>query len=251
GGEEIGEPGGEGEAEDTIKLAYKTMGYSSFWQDALLQLVREVPTRVDVRRWWDMRTIDETELRNVYKRRGYFGKDLENYVLWTKVYTAFPDLIARFKNGWITEDDVRSELAVLGMPSERIEEMIQTKIKTAAPERVAPERTATATEIMKAVKKEHITWAEGVERLGRMGYSPEEADFKIRVYVGVAEGSPETYVEFLDWTERYRKTQGLDAHIPSAELIEAAKAYKADPSTENTYRYRQLLIAYEEEKMKA
>jgi len=233
--------------DDTVKLAYLTMGYSSFWQDALLQLVRQPWTRVDVRRMWDMRTISEDELRKAYHMLGYYDEQLEGMILWTKVYVAFPDLIARFKNGWITEDDVRSELAALGMPSERVEEMIQTKIKTAAPERIEPERTATATEIMKAVKKEYITWAEGVERLGRMGYSPEEADFKIRVYVGVAEGSPETYVEFLDWTERYRKTQGLDAYIPSAELIEAAKAYKADPSTDNTYRYRQLLIAYEEE----
>jgi len=236
--------------DDTVKLAYLTMGYSSFWQDALLQLVREPWTRVDVRRMWDMRTISEDELRKAYHMLGYYDEQLEGMVLWTKVYVAFPDLIARFKNGWITEDDVRSELTALGMPAARVDEMIQTKVKPVAPERTAPERTATATEIMKAVKKEYITWSEGIERLARMGYSEDEADFKLRVYVGVSEGSPETYAEFLDWTERYRKTQGLDAYIPSAELIEAAKAYKADPTTENTYRYRQLLIAYEEEKKK-
>ncbi|GAI14948.1 unnamed protein product, partial [marine sediment metagenome] len=91
GQEEIGKPKEEGDAEFMVKLAFRTMGYSSFWQENLLQLVREVPTRVDVRRWWDMRTIDETELRSIYQRRGYFGKDLENYVTWTKVYVAFPD----------------------------------------------------------------------------------------------------------------------------------------------------------------
>ncbi|MBA7709345.1 hypothetical protein ES703_118260 [subsurface metagenome] len=99
GKEEIGEAGGEGEAEAMVKLAYKTMGYSGFWQDMLLQLVREVPTRVDVRRWWDMRTIDEEELRSIYQRQGYFGKDLENYVNWTKVYTDFGMMMTRFKNG--------------------------------------------------------------------------------------------------------------------------------------------------------
>jgi len=270
GGEEIGEPGGEGEAEDTIKLAYRTMGYSSFWQDALLQLVREVPTRVDVRRWWDMRTIDEAELRSLYMRQGYFGKDLNNYILWTKVYVAFPDLIARFKNGWITEDDVKSELTALGMPSERVEEMIQTKVKTVAPERVEKERTATATEIMKAVKKELITRSEGVERLGRLGYSPEEAEFKLDVYIGVSEGSPESFIEFVEMTEKYRKAVGLEAQVPPPELVEAGKVASQarialrDAEMQNKtveelapyqkalqdaeYRYRQLLIAWEEEK---
>ncbi|GAI76368.1 unnamed protein product, partial [marine sediment metagenome] len=49
GQEEVGGAGGEGEAEKMVKLAYRTMGYSPFWQDMLLELVREVPTRVDVR----------------------------------------------------------------------------------------------------------------------------------------------------------------------------------------------------------
>ena len=227
---------------------YRLVEIPPFWRERLTEMVFEVPTRVDVRRFWDMRTIDEERLRSIYHAQGYHGKDLDDYVLWTKVYVAFPDLIARFKNGWITEDDVRSELTALGMSPERLEEMWQTKFKTAQPERVMAEKTATATEIMKAVKKGYITWGEGIERLGRMGYSSEEADFKITVYVGVSEGSPETYVEFVDWTERYRLAQGLDAHIPSAELLEAAKAYKADPSTDNAYRYRQLLIAYEEGK---
>ncbi|GAI52064.1 unnamed protein product, partial [marine sediment metagenome] len=118
------------------------MGYSAYWQDLLLELVKAVPTRVDVRRFWDMRTIDEARLREIYHAQGYYGKDLEDYVLWTKVYVAFPDLIARFTKGWITEDDVRSELIALGMPAERVETMIQTKIKKVAGERVEPERTA-------------------------------------------------------------------------------------------------------------
>ncbi len=259
-----------GVTEDDLTLAYRTMAYSEFWQKRLLELSKAIPTRVDVRRWWDMRTIDEPRLRELYLKQGYFDSDLEDYVLWTKVYVAFPDLIARFKNGWITEDDVRSELIALGMPSKRVEEMIQTKIKTAAPERVAAEKTATATEIMKAVKKEYITWSEGIERLARMGYSSEEADFKLKVYVGVAEGSPDTYMEFVDLTERYRQAMGLEAKIPPLELIEASKALKEAKDklaqaeekglkdekiapylqavSDAEYRYRQLLVQWQAKK---
>ena len=230
---------------------YRLVEIPPFWRERLTEMAFEVPTRVDVRRFWDMRTIDEERLRSIYHAQGYHGKDLDDYVLWTKVYTAFPDLIARFKNGWITEDDVRNTLTGLGMPAERVEEMIQTKVKPEQPAQVEEERKATATEIMKAVKKEHIDWGTGVSMLGELGYSPETAEFKLSVYLGVSSGSPETYIEFMEMTQRYKKAIGLDALVPSAELIEAAKAYKADPSTENAYRYRQLLIAYEESKKKA
>ncbi|GAJ24402.1 unnamed protein product, partial [marine sediment metagenome] len=108
--------------DDEVKLAYRTMGYSEYWQEKLLNLVKAVPTRVDVRRWWDMQTIDEDRLRQIYHAQGYYDQDLEDYVLWTKVYVAFPDLIARWRNGWITEEDVKSELTTLGMPEERATE---------------------------------------------------------------------------------------------------------------------------------
>ena len=233
GAEEIGETGGEGEAEATIKLAYRTMGYSSFWQDALLQLVREVPTRVDVRRWWDMRTIDETELRSIYQRRGYFGKDLENYVLWTKVYVAFPDLVARFKNGWIAEADAKSELLALGMPPERVEEMWQTKFKAVQHEGISETKKLNESVIIKAYKDDKITRSECINLLIRdRNYSPEDAAFVVDVKVS-ALGSPETYLEFLEIIEKHRKAHGLDANIPSPDLIEADKAVK---QAENTLR---------------
>jgi F0F1-type ATP synthase membrane subunit c/vacuolar-type H+-ATPase subunit K len=255
--------------DDAVKLAYRTMGYSPFWQDLLLELVKAVPTRVDVRRWWDMRTIDEAKLRDIYHRQGYYGEDLDLYVLWTKVYVAFPDLIARWKNGWITEDEVKSELTALGMPAERVEEMIQTKIKPAQPERVEGERDLTKAEVYAGVKKGVINWDEGLELLQDMGYDADEAEFILEVRVGVAEGSPDTFTEFKEWTQRYRKAMGLEAKIPPPELIKAGKALKEAETarkeakdkgfhpeklapyekavSDASYRYRQLLTKWKEE----
>jgi len=262
----------DAEGFETMYDWFKLVEIPPFWRARLIEMAFEVPTRVDVRRFWDMRTIAEERLRSIYHAQGYHGKDLDDYVLWTKVYTAFPDLIARFKNGWITEDNVRSELIALGMPEARVDEMIQTKIKPVQPERVEGERTATATEIMKAVKKELITRSEGVERLGRMGYSPEEAEFKLDVYIGVETGSPETYIEFVEMTEKYRKAMGLEAQVPSSDLVEASKAMRQaeialrDAESQKKageelapylkalsdvkYRYRQLLVSWEEEEKK-
>ncbi|GAH93258.1 unnamed protein product, partial [marine sediment metagenome] len=187
GQEEIGKAKEEGDAESMVKLAFRTMGYSSFWQENLLQLVREVPTRVDVRRWWDMRTIDEAELRSIYQRRGYFGKDLENYVTWTKVYVAFPDLIARWKNGWITIDEVRAELTGYGMPPERVEELLETKFKATAGDKTAAERDITKTDIYKGVKQGVITRGEAMELLMDLGYDEDDADYLLTINIPVDE----------------------------------------------------------------
>lgn len=223
GSEEVGGPGGEGEAEATIKLAYKTMGYSSFWQDALLQLVREVPTRVDVRRWWDMRTIDEAELTDIYRRQGYFGKDLNNYVLWTKVYVAFPDLLARWSKGWITIEQVRSELVDLGMPADRVEEMIQTKVKAVVPEPVDEAKKVTQTAIIKWVKEDiEARWEEGVDLLMDLGYDEEGARFVLDAYIAEA-GSPETYADWKKVTSEYKIAIGREAKPMPEELKQAAR----------------------------
>lgn len=193
-----------------------------FWRDLLIQTAYTWPTRVDVRRWWDMRTIDETELRRLYSGMGYRGLNLDNYVLWTKVYVAFPDLMARWTKGWITIDVVRRELTDLGMPATRVEEMIQMKIKPEGPERVEEGRALTKTEIYKGVKKELITWGEGIELLQDLGYDYDEADYILAVNVGVLEGSPETYEEFKELTQKYKIAAGREAKPMPEELKQAA-----------------------------
>jgi len=158
-----------------------------YWRDKLIQISYEVPTRVDVRRWWDMRTIDEARLREIYAHQGYHGKDLDDYVLWTKVYVAFPDLIARWKNGWISIDEVRAELIGYGMPAQRVEELLETKFKSTEGDRVTGERDVTKTDIIKGVKKAVITRGEGLELLMDLGYDEDEADYILTINIPVDE----------------------------------------------------------------
>lgn len=207
--------------EDDLKILLRTLDVMPFWREKLIGISWSVPTRVDVRRFWDMRTIDEARLREVYRAQGYHDKDLDDYVLWTKVYVAFPDLLARWKNGWITEDELRAELTRLGMPADRLEEMIQTKVKPDKPERVANERDLTATDIIMGVKKEIINYDQGVDLLMDLGYDREEAIFKLESRLAAAAGSPETYEEFKDITTKYRRAIGKE-EVPMSEEIKKA-----------------------------
>ncbi len=208
--------------EDDMRAWFRLVEIPPYWRDKLIEISYEVPTRVDVRRFWDMRTIDEARLREIYSWQGYHGKDLDDYVLWTKVYTAFPDLIARWKNGWITLDDVKRELTGYGMPEARVSELIETKIESTGAERTTNERDLTKTEIYKGVKKELITWGEGIELLMDLGYDEDEADYILSVNVAVEAGSPETYPEFKDLTTKWRKSTRMAAKPVDEQLKQAA-----------------------------
>jgi len=202
---------------------YRLVEVTPFWRNLMTEATWNVPTRVDVRRWWDMRTISEEELRSIYHRQGYHGKDLDNYITWTKVYVAFPDLIARYRNGWIPKEQVKNELLQLGMPEARAEEMLETKFRAAASaERVSAERDLTKTDITMAVKKGIMSRETGIDLLERLGYDREEAGYIIDARVAAA-GSPETPLEFRELVESYRKSQGLDYKEVPAEVLEKEK----------------------------
>ncbi len=171
--------------DDDVSEWFRLVEIPPFWREMLTATIWEIPTRVDVRRWWDMRTITKDRLRQVYGQQGYQGDDLDDYVTWTLVFTAWPDLVARYQKGWINLDAVRAELVSYGMPAERVEELIQTKIKAAAPERVVKERDVTRTDILKGVKQNRITRLEAVGLLQDLGYSEDEALFILDVNIPV------------------------------------------------------------------
>lgn len=194
-----------------------------YWRQKLIDSAWNVPTRVDVRRFWDMGTIDEDRLREIYTAQGYHGKDLDDYVLWTKVYVAFPDLVARYKNGWITREEVLDELVSLGMDRDRAEELFQTKFKAASEERTAKERDLTAAEIIRGVKRGVISSREGIELLIDLGYDEWEAEYKIAIDVEALSGSPETFDQFKAITDKYRLARkGGTVGIPE-ELKQASE----------------------------
>jgi len=197
-----------------------------FYREKLIRATWNVPTRVDVRRWYDMRVVDEKELYNVYHRQGYHGKDLENYVTWTKVYVDAPVIMNHFSKGWIDEAEVRSRLADLGLPDDRVEDFIKEKVAPEKPARVEKERDVTKSEIVKGVKKGIITPSDAIELLQEMGYDEDEATYILAINIEAETGSPESYQEFRRLTALYKKSQGKEAKVPSDVLIDAGKKLK-------------------------
>ncbi|MBA7574919.1 hypothetical protein ES708_16735 [subsurface metagenome] len=209
--------------DDDVWEWFRLVEITPYWREKLTALIWEIPTRVDVRRWYDMGTIDETELRSIYGRRGYHGKDLDNYIIWTKVYVHFPDLMSRYKNNWITLEEVRHQLVEVDrMPEDRFEELLQTKIKAVQEERVATTTALTRSLIIKGAKADKLTREETIDLLIRKNYSLEEAEYIYDIEVGAA-SSPETPMEFRQLVESYRHSQGLEFKDIPTEVLEADK----------------------------
>uniref|UniRef100_A0A6M3M5D7 Uncharacterized protein n=1 Tax=viral metagenome TaxID=1070528 RepID=A0A6M3M5D7_9ZZZZ len=201
---------------------FRVVEIPPFWRDKLIKSAYNVPTRVDVRRFYDLKTIDEARLREIYAAQGYHGKDLDDYVLWTKIYVDLPDLLARWKNGWITLDDVRTGLISAGMKPEAADELIQTKVKSVEPASTAEGKELTKSEIYKGVKQGVISYNEGLDLVMDLDYTKDQADYLLITNVQALTGSPETYMDFKDMTQKYRKAAGLETKPVTEELKAAA-----------------------------
>ena len=201
---------------------FRVVEIPPFWRQHLIDTAYTWPTRVDVRRWWDMRTISEQEMISIYHRQGYHGKDLVNYIRWTKVYTDFPMMMARFKNGWINEEDIRNWLKGLEIPPDRIEQFIQEKTKPEEAAVVEEERQLTVTDIIMWLKKYPDEREHAIELIMDLGYSRAAAEFKIAARIAVEAGSPETFEEWKDITQKYKIVTGKEEKPMPEELKKAA-----------------------------
>lgn len=170
-----------------------------------------------------MRTIDEARLRELYSGMGYRGRNLEDYIKWTKVYVDFPMMMARFKNGWITEEDIRDWLRGLKIPEDRITQFIQEKTKPEEAGLVEEGKALTKTEIYKGVREERITRDQAIDLLMDLNYNLAQAEYLLDVNVAVGAGSPETYEEYKDLTTKYKIAIGKAERPMTEELKKAGE----------------------------
>lgn len=193
---------------DTLKLLLKARDVMPYWRDKL-EAISYIPyNRIDARRMWDMRVLNDAELKRAYLDQGYDSDHADKMVLWTKLYVSYPQLVARYKNGWINSDTVLAELINMGLPRDRATELFQTKFKNEAADRTAKERDLTAADIIAGVRRNVITRAQGLDLLKDMGYDASEAQFKLAV------GAP---LDELD-------TQKAARELTKADILAGLKA---------------------------
>jgi len=237
----------EKEMEKEVYEWFRLVEVPPHWRDKLIQMSYKVPTRVDVRRWWDLKTISEERLRELYHAEGYHGKDLEDYVLWTKIYVLSTNLRGRYSKGYITRQDVSDELTAAGMEATRVVEWTDAIVQQEWEKRVKKEKDLTKAEIVKGVKNEYIDYSTGQGYLQRLGYDEWEAVFILDINVEAGKGSPSTRWEFERLVGEFENCKGKKNKPVPSVLIELEKEYRANPKdTELELEYRQAMKDYYE-----
>jgi len=274
--------------EDELKMLLRALDVMPFWRDKLVATSWNTPTRVDIRRFFEMGVIDEPELRRLYTAFGYHGVDLDHYVEFTKRYVAGTgttkekeltktEIYKGVKNGKITrgqgvellmdlgyDEDTATYLLDINIPQDETEEAAAARQLTKAdiisgleagiidetealsrlqelryteadagfllkiykaaitPPEEAKGKEASKADIITAVKKGLITAEEGYLMLQAIGFTPEAAQFILSVQAETSPFSPLDFAEFKDLTQKYRRSQGMEAKPVSEELKKAA-----------------------------
>lgn len=203
---------------------YRLVEIPPYWRDNLTALSWDLPNRIELRMMARYGLITKPELVDALAKIGVHPDYRDLIADMSLAMGVRTDVASRYSKGWINKDGVKAAIADSGISPAIGDRMYQWIVSNVSNERTAPERDLTAAEIIKGVKKEVITWDDGVERLMAMGYDQEEALFKLAINIEVLTGSPESKAEFKRLTDLYRLARGMPTDRPAEQIIEAEKS---------------------------
>ena len=167
------------------------------------EIIFNTYTRVDVRRMADLGVLTEDEQLQAYADLGNFAETevradgriravfkpnpdftvdkAQGLVVFTRLFNALPDLRARFKNGWISQEELLEGIIATGVPAVRAQVIWETVVKAEKEARVAPEKELTRGLVARAWKLRFISFPQAVFLLERMGWDAAEAELILRV----------------------------------------------------------------------
>ena len=169
----------------------------------LQQIIYNTYTRVDVRRMADLGVLDENEqlqayadlgnyadtqtdrsgrTRAVFKANPDFTIDkAQALVVFTRLFNALPDLRARYRNGWLSPDELMGELIATGIPQEKAQIQWEAIVKVEQEARIAPEKQLTRAMVARAWRLRLISFEQGIFLLLRMGWSRAEGELILQM----------------------------------------------------------------------
>ena len=132
------------------------------------------------------------------------------------------DIRRFFDMGVIDEGRLRELYTAYGYHGVDLDNYVEWTIKQTKGTKTTAEKELTKAEIIKGVKKEVLSWDEGVELIMDLDYDAATAELILAINLTAAAGSPETVEEYRDLTQKYRKAMGMSAKPVTEELKKAA-----------------------------
>ncbi len=212
---------------EQLQLLLKARDIMPFWREKLIGLSYDLPNRIELRMMARYGLIDKSKLIEILLKGGVDPQYVDLIADMNIAVGLITDLRTRYANGYITAEQIKTEMQSAGLSPDIQNRLYQYIVKVEKPARTAAEKTATSTEIMSAVKKGVITLEEGLARLVAQNYSEEEALFKLEVYLTTTTGSVKNAGEAKVLTDLMQAAHGLPTDRPTQEIIDSAKAVAA------------------------
>ena len=194
--------------EEEVLAWFNAVEMAPHWRKAFLDTVYDPLTRVDVRRMWDLELVTDQQVIDNYTDLGNSPENAAKLLVFAKLERRLPEIRERYKNGWISDDEVAGELRTLGVPEPRIEPIRQRIVKMDSEARTQKERELTRTDILKGAKKGLISRSQAAVMLTGMGYSDDEANYILQINSIDVGNSAETWWQLTMLVQEQRKMQG-------------------------------------------
>lgn len=207
--------------QETFWEWFKMVEIPPIYRDGLIEITWDTPNRIETRmmcRYLDMKKEDVVKLLQYAGLKEEYRSDAADFMIIMGIES---DLRTRYRNGWITEQEIKSELTSRGIGTAMATRIYQRIVKEEKPAKVAAERDLTKAEIYAGVKKGVISWADGLAMIMELGYDEWEAQFILEVRVGELTGSPKDKAEFMRLTELAQAASGAPTKRPLKEIAEA------------------------------
>ncbi|MEM0010915.1 MAG: hypothetical protein QXT84_04375, partial [Candidatus Bathyarchaeia archaeon] len=161
--------------EDELKTLMRTLDIMPGWRDKLLQLAYEIPTRVDVRRMYEMGVLTREQVKDYYEKMGYRPEDAEILTQWTEIEYATEDrtltvkqVLELYELGEFTREEAVNYLRKLGYP----QEVAEYKITLYDHERLLKEAKEMLNLLLEQFKAGIIDWEKLVDEAFKLPFSP-------------------------------------------------------------------------------
>lgn len=157
---------------EELELLLRAQDVMPYWRDKLIQLSYVLPTRVDVRRMYEIGTITKEQLKEYYEKMGYSPEDAERLTEWTVI------------------------------------------------EYNREDRTLTVKQILELYEMGEFTREEAKERLRRLGYPEEDAEFKLTLYeheIAMKQAKEQLALleqEYLNGLKTYEEVMDTASRLP-------------------------------------
>ncbi|MEM3961631.1 MAG: hypothetical protein QXQ36_07185 [Sulfolobales archaeon] len=162
-------------SEDELKTLMRTLDIMPGWRDKLLQLAYELPTRVDLRRMYELGVITRDQLKEYYEKLGYTPQDAELLTRWTEIEYSSEDrnltvkqILELYELGEFTREQAIEHLVKMGYPQESAE----LKVTLYEHERLLKEAKEELQLLLEQYKNGIITYEELIDQAFKLPFSP-------------------------------------------------------------------------------